>query len=1091
MKMTLPMLMDIFVKRRYLVALLIACLNAGPIFSQVLEKKISLHLDNVELPDALTAIAKEANVKFVYSLEQIKIDKKISINADSETLREVLSRLLTPHQISYRIFEAEGRITLKREGKTGLINGSPVLVAGIVTDPKGEVLAGVNILIKGTASGTTTGADGRYRIEAGEDDVLIFSFIGYSPIEATVGGRAQIDITLQEDSRNLEEVTVKAGYWEVETKEQTGNISKITAKDISSQPVLNPMQTLLGRMPGVQISQYSGIPGDGFVVQIRGVNSMRGVTANEPLYIIDGIPFSTASLFSAGGLITTRPNPLSSINPLDIESIEVLKDADATAIYGSRGANGVILITTKKGKGGKTKFDFNVYSGAGQVANSMNMLSRTQYLQMRREAFKNDGVTPTAANAPDLVLWDTTRYTDWQKTLLGGTSLLTNAQGSVSGGNNNTQFLIGGGYYRQSTVFPGDFGYQKGSSHFSVNHKMADDKFTVGLTGNFASETNVLPTTDYTALAMTVAPTSPALYDKNGNLNWENGTWSNPMAETRKRYSTNAKTLIGNLTASYQIMKGLRIRSNIGYNFISTRERNITPIASQNPALNPVGSATTTNGTLSTWIAEPIADYQTTLGEGKLTALAGFTFQQTVRDKQGVLGTGYTNDTQLENIAAAAALTSFGTEYSEYKYTAFYGRLNYIWREKYIVNLTGRRDGSSRFGPGNRFANFGAIGAAWVLSNESFLSDHRFGLSFAKLRGSIGLTGSDQIGDYQYLDTYTATQNSYQGSKGIIPTRLANDQFGWEENLKIEGGLDLSFLHDRINFSLSYYRNRSSNQLVGYGLPALTGFTSVQNNFPATVQNTGVEIATNADVIRAHDFKWNIALNVSVPRNLMVSYPNIETSSYANTYQVGSSLFISKRLQALGPDPQTGVYVFADADHNGTISTTLDTQFLKEKAVNYYGGVQNTLSFKGLELKFFFQFVKQTGLNYLATSQNAPGTRFNQPALVMNRWRNPGDVTDIQKFTQSGAASTAYLFNYLLSDAVIQDASFIRLQNVYLGWSLPSAWSNKIGLDQVKVYGQGQNLLTLTDYKGLDPETQSIKVLPPLRVITIGVQLTF
>src|SRR5258708_653893 len=353
------------------------------------------------------------------------------------------------------------------------------------------------------------------------------------------------------------------------------------------------------------------------------------------------------------------------------------------------------------------------------------------------------------------------------------------------------------------------------------------------------------------------------------------------------------------------------------------KEEYLTPIAAQNPAGNPTGLCAFSNGSISTWIAEPQIDFHKNIGQGKLTALAGITFQQSIRDKQGLIASGYTNDTQLENIGSAASLSSFGPEYSNYKYNALFGRINYNLKEKYIVNLTARRDGSSRFGPDKRFSNFGAVGAAWIFSKEDFVIQNLPALSFGKFRGSYGVTGSDQIGDYQYLDTHSPTNFTYQGGKGLIPNRLANPDFGWEENRKIEVGLELGFLQDRISFSASYYRNRSSNQLVGYSLPAVTGFTSIQSNLPATIQNAGLELNLSTVNIQHHDLTWNTNFNITFNRNKLVSYPNIQGSSYANTYQVGSSLFIQKKYKSLGVDSQTGLYTFQDVDNNGTLSTTL------------------------------------------------------------------------------------------------------------------------------------------------------------------------
>ncbi len=1066
---------------------------------QVLDKRLTLEVKDATLESILEKIEGQVGVKFVYNPSFFNLEEKVTISIQEAPLKDVLRELFESRRIEYQIYEKEQAITLRRaKNETGHSLNSEntvnvaALVTGRVTGGSGsEALAGVNVLIKGTTVGTTTDADGRYSIQADDNSTLVFSFIGFLSYETQVNGRTVIDVVLTEDSKKLEEVMVKAGYWEVDSKEQTGNISRITAREIQQQPVINPLQAMQGRMPGVQITQVSGNPGDGFSIQIRGLNSVRGGTANDPLYVIDGVPFPSATLYATGGNIVRAPNPLSAINPMDIESIEVLKDADATAIYGSRGANGVVLVTTKKGAAGRLKVEANVYTGVGSISKQLDMLNTSQYVGMRKEAFKNDGVNPTIANAPDLLLWDTTRYTDWKKKLIGGTAHLTNAQINLSGGSALTHFQLGGGFFRQTTVFPGDFGYRKGSFHINLSQSTADSKFNLNFSTNFVADNNYMPQNDPTIAVFSLAPNAPQVYKADGTLNWENGTWNNPFGDLKRTYTSSSKNLISNLAMSYEIAKGLKLKANTGYNFLSTEEKSITPIAAFNPAVNATGSALSSKGSINTWIFEPQAEYQRQLGSGKLIALVGVTFQQTLRDRQGYNASGYINDTQLENLAAAATILPYALESTEYKYNALFARVNYNLREKYIFNLTGRRDGSSRFGPGNRFANFGAIGTAWVFSKEPFMANTMPALSFGKIRASYGVAGSDQIGDYQYLDTYASTANTYQGGKGLIPSRLANPDYSWEQNRKAEIGIDLSFFQEKLYLSASYYNSRSSNQLVGYSLPAITGFSTVQSNLAAEIQNSGIEIVLSNVNIRRGSFEWTSSFNATFPRNRLVSYPNIEGSSYANTYVVGRSLFVQKKYNSTGVDPQSGLYTFEDVDKNGTLSSTADTQFIKERTTDFYGGLQNNLKFGPFELQFFFRFANQVGYNYLYSVGAAPGTRSNQPTYVLARWQRAGDITDVQRYTQGGAGTTAYGNMNSLGDNVLSDASYLRLQNASLSWTLPASVSGKISAREMKVYLQGQNLFVITDYKGADPETQNPKALSQPRVVSIGAQLTF
>ena len=809
------------------------------------------------------------------------------------------------------------------------------------------------------------------------------------------------------------------------------------------------------------------------------------------MYLVDGVPFPASPLSSnvLSSEIIPAANPLNVINPADIESIEVLKDADATSIYGSRGANGVVLITTKKGKAGKTVVDINMSQGFGKVTNTMDILNTEQYLEMRREAFANDGTVPQPWEH-DLTLWDSTRYTDWQKLFFGRTAHFTNAQASISGGSANTQFMFRGGYSRQTTVFPGDFAYQRRSDLLNINHSSYDKNFTASLSVNYVDDNNNLPALQLTRNAVTLPPNAPAIYDENGDLNWENLTWINPFASLRRKYESNTNNLNTNAILSYQVSDGLRIKTNLGFSQIHLKEINTEPISSFNPDwARTSGSANFGENTVKTWIIEPQVEYQRNIAKGKLSILIGSTFQKSVQENQVLIASGFPSDDLIENIQSAADFNS-SSNHSEYRYNAVFGRINYNWEGKYLFNLTGRRDGSSRFAPGNQFANFGALGVAWVFSNEDFVRNSLPFLSFGKFRGSYGTTGNDQIGDYGYLDTYSSTVLPYQDEIGLFPVRLPNPDYRWETNNKLEFGMELGFLNDRFFLTASWYRNRSSNQLVGLSLPVISGFSSIQSNLPATVQNTGWELVLNTINTKSDVFSWTSSINITIPRNKLLEYPNLEGSPFANTFVVGESLDITKTNRFLGVNPQNGVYEFQDEDEDGNISFPNDVQTVNFLGQDFFGGVNNTLVYKGFQLDIFFQFVKQTGFDQ-QVAFTMPGLVGNQPETVLERWQNPGDISSIQRFSQSFGENFISYSARNESDQVVTDASFIRLKNISISYQLPSLWLEKIYFKNVRIYAQGLNLITFTDYEGIDPETRSISLLPPLRTFTGGIQLTF
>lgn len=963
-------------------------------------------------------------------------------------------------------------------------------ISGTVSDGSGP-LPGAAVVVKGSGHSTITDAEGKFSIAAAPDDILIVSFVGFKTVELPVGAQAVINVALQEDHLQLEEVTINAGYYNVKQKESTGSISRITAKDIKTQPVPNVLATMQGRMAGVDVTQTTGVPGGGFDIRIRGLNSLRN-NGNAPLYIIDGVPFSSDPIGDSQ-TSTTLPaptSPLNAINPGDIESIEILKDADATAIYGSRGANGVVLITTKKGKAGATSFSVSASTAVGQVTRQPELLTTQQYLEIRRRAFANDGITEYPANAYDVNgTWDQQRYTDWQEELTGGTANITTLQGTVAGGSESTRFLISGNLYRQGTVYPGDFDYKKSAAHVSLDHESADKRFKIVFSGSYDFQDNEQPAADLTRISRTLAPNAPALYDENGELNWENSTWSNPLAALRARAFARTNNLIASSQLSYRLPYNFIIKANVGYNDVRNLEKKINPSTIYDPAfmVTPRNSSLIVNNTARrSWIIEPQLNWNYDIGsQSTIDVIAGATFQNQENDRLVQFGSGFSSNSLIQSLASATTLRVFSNELSEYKYQAFFGRVHFSHKGRYFINLTGRRDGSSRFGPGKQFANFGAVGANWIFSREGWVENHMGFLSFGKLRASYGITGNDQIGDYQFLDTYQSVGNNYNGVAGLQPTRLYNPDFGWETNRKVEVATELGFFNDRLFTTVSYYRNRSSNQLVGIPMAATTGFASMQANLNATVQNTGLEITLRSVNISRDNFEWTTGFNITLPENKLIAFPGLETSTYRNQYVIGESIGIRKLYNYTGINPETGIYEFEDVNGDGSLTLADDAKEVRDFMPEYYGGISNQLRFRNFELDFLFQFVKQ--LNWNAQSQfNTPGTMGNQPVSVLGSWGD-GPSAANQAYTTgvNSDAVNAYA-RYANSTAAVEDASFIRLKNVSVSYRIPT-----IKGMQCRVYLQGQNLLTFTKYSGGDPEFRNYNYLPPLRIFSLGTEIKF
>lgn len=1021
----------------------------------------------------------------------------VEVNFHNAPIEKVMDNVLAGRAVTYEIIGKAIVIKVAEPSFRDKVIGffTSIDVRGRVLDENNEPLVGAVVKVKGTNQAVSTNSKGEFLLKNIDDKaVLVISFLGYETQEVKVSDKME-DIKLRPSEDKLQEVEINAGYYTVTDRERTGSISRITSGQIEKQPVNNVLQAIQANVPGVIVTQNTGVPGGGFNVQVRGRNSIS--QGNNPFYVIDGVPFSATKIASTRSAnIIPEPSPLASISPLDIESIEILKDADATAIYGSRGANGVILITTKKGKTGNVATQLSISQGISKVEKKLDLMNISQYLEMRKEAFTNDKLTPATNQFDVNGTWESNRNIDWQKELIGGTAPNTNIHTTLSGGSENFKYLIGGDYYREGTVFPGNQSFKRTSGNSNLHFNSADKKFDAIFSTNYSIINSNLFTADLTRHVF-LPPNFPSLLDENGLINWGNNSmYLNPIAFTKKLFTSKVSNLISNGVLNYNIISGLQLKTSLGYTSMQRKDYNNEPLSTISPAsINYISDnriAYFGINSVETWIIEPQLNFNKQLGKGNLNLLVGTTFQNSLTDGQTIKGASYTSDALLENIGSAGALSVFERQYLRYRYAALFGRINYNFNSKYIINATGRRDGSTRFGKDKRFNNFGAIGAAWIFSEENFIKQKLSFVSFAKIRSSFGITGNDQISDYGYLElwaTNLGNSGTYQGTSTISPDQISNPEYAWEVNKKIELALELGLFKDKINLSLELYSNRSSNQLVRKQLAPSTGFISIQDNLPATVRNTGVELTILTNNISNRKLNWTTSFNVSIPRNKLISYPNLETSNDAINYEIGSPLTISKVYNSY-LDTQTGLYAIEDHDKNGVIDIN-DRYLIEFIGRKYYGGLQNTFSYKGIQIDILFQFVNQRGKSYISGFNN-PG-RFvvssplsNMPIEMLDRWKKSGDEATFLKYS---TLSTSYSNAVLFGNYSVEGASFIRLKNASIAYNLPKDFLKRVKLNGVKLYMQGQNLFTITKYKGLDPETQSLQNLPALRVLTAGLQI--
>ena len=1062
-----------------------------------LSQEITLTAKKAPLREVMQAVRKQSGYQFIIESSYLDIAKPVSVDLKSTPVKDALDKIFQDQPFGYivtkRIIIANDRSEENKPDNSQ--KQSRIYLRGKVTDSTGRPLRKATIRVEGNKElATFTDDNGEFVIkDAPSSGILIISMIGFESKEIQFQSNSIISIILKQSSSILDAVQV-IGYGITTKRLSTGNISSVKSEVISQQNVTNPLLALSGRAAGLQITQTNGLPGSPVIVRIRGKNSISA--NNTPLYIIDGVPFNSQPIELIGGPAvasgidgSTLGSPLNTINPSDIESIEILKDADATAIYGSRASNGVILITTKQNFGQKSTLEIDIKSGIGKITRYPKTLNIEQYLKFRADAFANSNITPTAANAPDLKVFDPNANFDWQKWLIGNTSQQQDANMTFKGGNVQTSFLLSGSFHNENTVRSSSDNYKRGSFHLNTNHSSIDKKFHLISNLFYSSDNSKLQGSSLLSSVATAVPNYP-IYDENGDFTWPAGAHNNYVAQSTAYYKAQTNNLLGNVTLNYKIIPELNVKINIGYNRIGIDQINATPSTYYNPVNKIKGSSSFGHQYTQSIITEPLITYSKLFGKNRIEILVGGTLQNDkTRGMKFSLG-NYENDQQLESIDLGSVTTKTGN-IVDYKYISLFSRINYNWQDRYIINVSFRRDGSSRFGPGKQFGNFGSIGGAWIFSDEDWVKRQLSWLSYGKLRGSYGTTGNDGIPDYGYLSLYSPG-SMYGDGNTLLPSQIANANYSWEINKKLEFAMELGFLRDRILFNTSWYRNRSGNQLVGFNLPSTTGFSSYQANLPALVQNKGWEFELNTINLKDGNINWSTSLNITIPKNKLISFPGLDKSSYANMYIEGKSINIIQGFHFLGINQDNGVAAVEDLNGDG-IYTRLSSSnnqggdyiVIGNTDPNWYAGINNSINYKRLELQVFFQYTSQEGYNLIR--QIGGFGLGNTWTTFADYWRQPGDITSTPKPFSTVNINTV---NYAVSDATVSNTSFLRLKTLSLSYILPIS-SHNIGVKSLRAYVQGQNILTFTGYKGYDPEQTSASAtlaIPPIKMLTIGLQ---
>ena len=997
------------------------------------------------------------------------------------------------------------------------------VVTGTVTSgDDGLPLPGASVVVKGTTNGTATDLDGKFSLSVPEgSNVLVISFTGFTLQEANIGNRSVVDVVLQADVRSLGEVIV-TGYGTQPKREVTGAVSSVKGDVIQNLPVQSFDRALQGRASGVQVRSANGLPGGAVNIRIRGVGSINA--GNEPLFIVDGV-----QLNNAGNSSLTQANPLSFLNPNDIESMEILKDAASAAIYGSQAANGVVIITTKKGKSGKARFEFNAFGGQTQPMKYLDVLGGAEWYEMRREAFQNSGVGNPEANALNNMArlpanWQSLTAAeleaigqglptyDWQRELMGA-GKLQNYELSVTGGDDRTQFFVSGSYnYQESSFRPVDF--ERGTVRTSLSHK-ANDRLTIETSINLATVSQNVPfSLDGSFLgnpafsASLILPHNP-IYNEDGTYNTAiGGVLGQNIALVNDFNSgqTRTNTVVGNAAATYKILDNLSYRALFGLDYNMIQEQQYRDPRTPDGA-GVRGRATSFNDWRTRFITTHTLNWSKTYNNvHNVSALGGFEYVSEVREGLGGESINFPTF-QFRYVSSGAEPVFVSGFWTGYKRQGAFMSANYSYKEKYLFTATARYDGSSRFGRDTQYGLFPSVRAGWNIAMEDFLKESEI-VTDLKLRASWGRAGNDQIGNFAARGLYGAGGN-YAGQAGMRPTSLPNNNLSWETNESVNIGVDYGFFGNKLTGSVDLFDRRTKDLLLNQPVLWTNGFATIANNI-GELQNKGIEFELSSVNIDKGGFSWRTSFNFTYVNNQIIKlYDDLQflpaNPGIAVGQSVGNPAFPGAQApgshfvaEYVGVNPATGRPMWNDINGNITyLPLAADRVYFGSNLAPYFGGFNNTFRYKGFELTAFFTYeygAVVTDGQYGFLREN--GTRLTLNALREvndRRWTEPGQITDIPRNLTTNAGNETRGASRGTGSANLLNADFIRLAQVTLGYSFDPSLLRGLGVNRARIYAQGLNLWTYADYPGYDPEFVGIGTgqVPLTKNYTIGIQLGF
>ncbi|AWW28874.1 TonB-dependent receptor [Echinicola strongylocentroti] len=1007
-------------------------------------------------------------------------------------------------------------ILISMVGSFGLLAQGTV-VKGVVKDgDSGEPLIGVSVLVKGTSKGVVTDMDGAYSIEGvSPDDVLIFSYLGYSMEEITIGSRSVLDVTLVSNASDLDEVVI-VGYGVQEKRNLTGSIVSVGSDEVRKTNMQDPISLLQGRAAGVQVTSNSGAPGGGMTINIRGSSSLNA--GNNPLYVVDGVPIEANVTSSLNGSENFGLNPLAAINPADIGSIEVLKDAASTAIYGSRAANGVVLITTKRGKEGKAQINVNVHTGVSQITRKLDVLNASQYRSAVLDSYANsDGGREPVSAIVDSLSSTNNGDVDWQSELLRK-AVQTNVDLSIQGGSENTKYAWSTSFLDQDGIIINS-NYRRITSRLNVDFNVTD-RLTVGQSISYSNgvnnRINAAGTGNLSIIReLLIRPPSYSMYLPDGSLNGYQFGKRNPVGLAELSTNLNkTNRIIAGQYLEYQLAEGLKFRTSVNVDFLSMKEDTFIPSTLDYREGYNSGSVRSTNNL--TWSNENIVTYQKQVdGKHNVGGLVGFSYQDWDYERTGLDGMFFPSD-DIRTMNGAGTISNQGVNITtSHSLLSYFGRVSYDYDRRYLFEANLRADGSSRFGRDNRFGFFPSASVGWRFSDEGFLSDVGV-LDDGKLRFSAGQTGNEAIGNYTSQGEFMVGTN-YLDYSGAAPTVMPNSGLSWETTTQYNAGIDLAFWQGRLSLTVDAYIKDTKDLLYNVPIPRETGFGYITQNI-GKIQNKGIEVLLNTHNIATQHFNWSTSLNISTNNNIVKELPEelltngfIQNGNYhilQEGYPIGT--FYGWRFDGVyardednvngvtnggqGPVYEGGDPIWHDLDGNNVIDQN-DRQVIGNATPDFFGGITNDLSYKNFSLSFMFQFSYGGEIYSEINHQRNSIVRYNNLSTdALNRWREQGDITDYPKPVQDDPLQS----DSRIQSRWVEDGSYIKLKNVNLRYSLPLKLVNRIGLTRLDAYVTGTNLITWTKYTGFDPDVSSYSGLrigvdegsyPQSRTVIVGLSI--